>query len=279
MERCTSPLVSIIVPTHNRPEFLEKTLVSILNQSYKMIEVLVISNGINDRNKAVVENLNNPKLRYFHQENSGGPASPRNYGIREAKGKYLAFCDDDDLWMPEKLYKQVKALEEHAEYGLCYTKMIRFDEKNEWSVPHEGKRSTFESILYVNTIPISSVVILKSLVDLYGGFSESKMVGTSEDYEFLLRHAIKSKYYFLDDFLIKYWSGKNRTTAIDSGRRIKDCISYLKGVLGCYLLNKNIGFSRIIKPAFFQIKECLKSIAYIILTKYKLIKISRECHD
>jgi len=265
-----SPLVSVIIPTHNRPDFLKKTIISILRQTYSNIEVIVVSNGFNKNNKIVVEEIKDPRLFYFDQENSGGPSSPRNHGIRKATGKYLAFCDDDDLWMPEKIEKQVAALEANFEYGLCYSKMLRFDENHEWAVSHEEGSATLKTLLYVNTIPISSVLIKKTLVDKYGGFSEAKIIGASEDYEFLLRHAITTKYYFLNEYLIKYWTGKNRTSSVDSERTIKDWFNYLCRILGCFsLLKKNTKMSslKFIKPTLFHIYIFCIAIRDIFIAK------------
>lgn len=267
------PLVSVIVPTHNRPEFLKKTLDSIVRQSYKNIEVFVVSNGANEKNKEVANSFNDPRVTYKDQVNSGGPASPRNHGIREARGAYLAFCDDDDLWMDSKLEKQVYALEKNLECGLCYSKMLRFDEEKEWFLAHEEGEAVLESLLYTNLIPISSVLVRNSLIKKLGGFSESSIVGSSEDYEFLLRYALKTKYYFLNEYLIKYWSGGNRTTSMDNGRRMRDCFGYLLNVFGCYYLlakQKNFSGVTLIKPVFFQFKNFLKAIIYIFLKKMRL---------
>jgi teichuronic acid biosynthesis glycosyltransferase TuaG len=248
------PLVSVIISTHNRPDFLKKTLQSILQQSYSNLEVLVISNGFSNDNRKVVEAMHDSRLIYLEQENSGGPASPRNHGIRKSKGQYLAFCDDDDLWMTEKLEKQVEALEKNPEYGLCYTKMLQFDEEKEYSSVDYSKRATLENLLYVNRVPMSSIFIRKSLVELYGGFCESKKVGISEDYEFLLRHVITTQYYFLDEYLIKYWSGSNRTSP--SKISFSSRLRYTYGILGCYHELWNIGkipLRKLIFPTLYHL--------------------------
>lgn len=266
-----NPLVSVVVPTHNRPAFLRKTIQSILDQTYPNLEIIIVSNGMSHDNKNVVKEFKDPRLIYADQENSGGPASPRNNGIRLSNGKYIAFCDDDDLWMPDKIEKQVAVLEENTEYGLCYTKMLRFDETREWSNPHEEGPATFESLLYVNTVPISSVCIRKSLVDEFGKFSESKKVGTSEDYEFLLRHAITTKFRFLDDYLVKYWSGDDRTTSVDFRKNIFAAFKYTIMLLNCYFLlprPKFTGRFIFIKPGLFHFKNAFKSAGCILLNHH-----------
>lgn len=270
----TFPLVSVIVPTHNRPDFLEKTIQSILDQTYSNLEIIVVSNGFSESNKKTVQKFNDPRILYLEQENSGGPASPRNHGIKKAHGSYLAFCDDDDLWLPEKIEKQVAILEKQPEFGLCYTKMIRFNENKEWSNSNEEGPVTFTSLLYTNTAPISSVIVKKHLIDKSGGFSESRKVGDSEDYEFLLRHILSTKFYFLDEYLIKYWSGNNTTTAINYKNKIFGVIKYTKTLFNCHLLlcrQHKLSIFIFLAPCLFHLKNAIKTIAYISLSKFKLV--------
>jgi glycosyltransferase involved in cell wall biosynthesis len=265
------PLVSVIVPTYNRPEFLKKTLMSILNQSYKYMEIFVVSNEFSDKNKKVVEAFNDIRLQYMEQKNSGGPSSPRNNGIKKAKGKYIAFCDDDDIWMSKKIEKQVAVLEKYPQYGLSYTKMVRFNDEKEWAVIHEEGSADLNSLLYVNTVPISSVLIKKSLLDKYGNFSESKKVGTAEDYEFLLRHAVTTKFYFINEYLIKYWSGNDRMTENQMG--IRRLYQYLCQVFNCYgflLKSKKIKVLMLFAPALYNIRIFTKSVAYQVLLSMKV---------
>lgn len=264
------PLVSVVIPTHQRPEFLKKTLQSILSQTYPHLEIFVISNGINKKNKEIVDYFNDNRVTYKEQENSGGPSSPRNHGIRLALGKYIAFCDDDDLWIPEKIEKQVQVLEENPEYGLCYSKMLRFDEVKEWSNANEEGVANFKSLLFINTIPISSVIMRRQLIVQSGQFSESSMVGTSEDYEFLLRQAVNTKFYFLDEYLIKYWSGINRTTSFSFNNSIYSVFLYTMKIFLCYFLVYRQGKTKIscfFSPIIFHSKNLFKSVGHILLVR------------
>lgn len=271
------PLVSVIIPTHDRPDFLKKTIHSIVGQTYKNVEIIVVSNGFNKANEKSAKEFNDSRIIYVDQENSGGPASPRNHGIRIAKGQYIAFCDDDDLWVPEKIEKQVNVLEENLEYGLCYSKMLRFDDEKQWNNPHEEGPANLQSLLYINTVPISSVFMRKSLLDQFGGFSESHKVGSSEDYEFLLRYSATTKFYFLDEYLIKYWSGDNRVTR--NSPSFSDLMRYCCQIFSCYQTlwkSKKVRISQLVRPSLYVLSSNFKILMYQILVGLRIKTVSNK---
>ena len=103
----SGPLVSVIVSTHNRADLLCETLDSILSQTYENFELIVVDDGSTDNTEEVVKRHSAGRINYLKIDNWGGPARPRNIGIEKAKGKYIAFCDDDDIWLPKKLEKQI----------------------------------------------------------------------------------------------------------------------------------------------------------------------------
>ena len=269
-----SPLVSVVIPTYNRPEFLKKTILSILGQTYTNWELIVVSNGVNKANFDVVQKFDDPRIRYADQKNSGGPSSPRNHGIRLAKGIYVAFCDDDDLWMPSKLEKQVRTLETNPTFGICYTNMKRFDEAKEWVDPNDNGHADLETLLYKNTMPISSIFIRKSLLEQYGGFTESSIIGYSEDYDFVLKYSYYTKIYHIDEFLINYWSGMGRTSSQNNMLGIVHYIKYLKGIVGCYYLQyqaHRISLYKFIFLAMLQVKFFAKIFIYNLLKQLNIV--------
>jgi glycosyltransferase involved in cell wall biosynthesis len=122
------PLVSVIIPTYNRANYLKLTIGSIMNQSFLDFESNVVDDGSpNDEAQLVCKNFE--KVAYYKMKNSGGPAKPRNFGIQKAKGKYIAFVDDDDIWLPTKLEKQVAILEQNQDFGLVHGCCEIIDEK------------------------------------------------------------------------------------------------------------------------------------------------------
>ena len=113
------PLVSVVVATYNRADLISETLDSILNQTYKIFELIVVDDGSSDNTEEIVKNYSDSRLKYIKTDNWGGPARPRNIGIRESKGEYIAFCDNDDLWEKNKLEKQLDIIKNNNA-GLCF---------------------------------------------------------------------------------------------------------------------------------------------------------------
>ncbi|MDR1365606.1 MAG: glycosyltransferase family 2 protein [Holosporales bacterium] len=271
-----TPLVSVVVATHNRPQFLKKTIESILRQSFDRLELIVVSNGFSSTNEQVVHCINDSRVTYVAQPNSGGPASPRNHGIRLSKCEYIAFCDDDDLWFPDKLEKQIKALKANQDCGICYTRMVRYDDYgNEWTEANDfGPVATLKSLLFINTVPVSSIVVKADLVRKIGGYSESKRVGLSEDYDFLLKCATHSVFFLVDECLIKYYSGSCRTTMAYETSVIWAVVGtwrYTLGALNCLRLLfgiKSIRNTVLLRAMLHHLKLCAKRIICLTVLRH-----------
>ncbi len=115
-----SPLVSVVIPAYNQAEYLREAIRSVLEQSYAQFEVVVVNDASPDHTEQVVDDFDDPRIRYFvHEKNKGLPAT-RNTGIKNAKGDLIALLDSDDYFHPEKLATHVDFLEEHSEIGVTY---------------------------------------------------------------------------------------------------------------------------------------------------------------
>ena len=133
-----SRLVSIIMPSYNTGRFIAKTIESVLVQSYSDWELIIVDDCSNDNTDDVVtQYLVDARIRYIKNETNSGAAVSRNRALREAKGKWIAFLDSDDLWEPDKLEKQIAFMENNG-YHFSYTNYIEIDEE---SIPN-GKRVT-----------------------------------------------------------------------------------------------------------------------------------------
>jgi glycosyltransferase involved in cell wall biosynthesis len=136
-------LVSVVIPTYNRAALVLGAIHSVLSQTYKNIEVIVVDDGSNDDTEARIQSEfgGDARVRYFKKEN-GGVSSARNFGIRESRGEYIALLDSDDVWLPGKLELQVECLRRIPTAGMVWTEMEAFR-----SI-HEGERIVGEETVY-----------------------------------------------------------------------------------------------------------------------------------
>lgn len=174
-----SPLVSVVIPTHNYGKFIAATLDSVRAQSYRSIETIVVDDGSTDRTADVVRAY--PEVRYFYQSNQGVSVA-RNRAIADAQGDFIAFLDADDIWKPEKLSIQIAYMLDHPDVGITTTKIENFIEPGtqlpSWFKP--------ETKMEEREWPIpSTLVVRKTVFSQIGVFSPDYRA--SEDLEWLCR--------------------------------------------------------------------------------------------
>lgn len=124
-----SELVSIIMPSYNTAKFITDTIQSVLNQTYQNWELLIVDDCSTDNSDEVIASFNDPRIKIFKNEKNSGAAISRNKAIAEAAGKWIAFLDSDDLWLPEKLEKQINFMRKNG-YHFSYTNYVEIDEDN-----------------------------------------------------------------------------------------------------------------------------------------------------
>jgi glycosyltransferase involved in cell wall biosynthesis len=161
------PLVSVIVPTHNRVRFLPLTLRSVLWQQEVELEVLVIDDGSTDDVRGAVEQIGEPRVRLLRQELAQGVCVARNRGVAEAGGSWIAFIDDDDLWAPDKLVSQIRAAEQGG-CGWAYVGAVNVTEDLRLlgGAPPAAPEEVVSALPRVNLIPggCSGVAIHRDLL-------------------------------------------------------------------------------------------------------------------
>jgi len=194
-------MVSVIVPTYNRPDMLTGAINSILNQTYQDFEIIVV----NDAGKSVeniIKVLNkNSNITYLSHTKNRGMAAARNTGIKEAKGKYIAYLDDDDIFYPDHLETLVNFLE-NSEYKVAYTDAYRVHQENENGEYIVTKRDlpysfdfNYDQILVDNFIPILCLMHERSCLNEVGLFDEELSV--LEDWDLLIRLSRKFKFFHI----------------------------------------------------------------------------------
>ena len=122
-------LVSIIMPSYNTARFIEETIRSVLAQTYTSWELIIVDDCSTDNTDEVVAGFSDERIRYLKNERNSGAAVTRNYALREAKGRWIAFLDSDDLWHPEKLERQIRFMESGG-YHFSYTDYAQIDEES-----------------------------------------------------------------------------------------------------------------------------------------------------
>lgn len=199
--------ISVIIPTYNRANLLVNTINSVLMQTFPVLEILICDDGSSDDTENIVKSINNDKIKYVKCAHSGKPAAPRNVGISQARGNWIAFLDSDDEWLPHKLERQIAILEKKGAKAIC-SNALRVDSKN--IIQGDYLRNTksrfvgFEELLNENVIICSSVIIEKELIDSCGCFNEDDNFRAIEDYLLWLMISNQVQWYYLYESLLKY---------------------------------------------------------------------------
>lgn len=162
------PLVSIITPCYNAAAYLSETITSVISQTYINWEMLIIDDCSTDGSDKIIEQfcINDHRIKSFKTEcSSGSPALPRNIGIENARGKYIAFLDADDIWLPEKLSVQIDFLEKSG-YDFVYSDYEKISEngKRNNRIIRMPKSATYWDVIETCVIPCLTVILRKNII-------------------------------------------------------------------------------------------------------------------
>jgi glycosyltransferase involved in cell wall biosynthesis len=202
----TDPRVSVIIPTFNRGWAVKRAIDSVLGQTFKNFELIVVDDGSDDDTSDLLQKYD-ARIVVIRQPNKGVSAA-RNLGILNAGGELISFLDSDDLWLPEKLSRQTAFFDHYPEALICQTEEIwirnnkRVNSKKRHQKP-EGM--IFEQSLALCLVSPSAVMVRKKLLDEVGLFDEE--LPACEDYDLWLRIAWKYPVYRLDEALIVKYGG------------------------------------------------------------------------
>mgnify|MGYP006137657507 CR=1 FL=1 len=197
-------LVSIIIPTKNREKFIKKTIDSVLSQSYKAIEILIVDDGSTDNTKELVLSIKSALPIYFFQNDKSGAPSARNFGIKKSKGEFIQFLDSDDILQKDKIFNQVKVLTYRKEIDLTYSKAQFFNENGDptnefWGQPLKGNYLDYFNFSFQTMCPLYR----KSALNKFGHWDEELTI--NQDWEFSLRYIIKGALIYFEDRTDSYF--------------------------------------------------------------------------
>ena len=201
-----SPKVSVIVPTYNRADRLERALNSIVSQTCQDFELIVVDDGSTDKTYQLMKSF--PKAQYFYIKKNSGVSKARNVGLAFAKGELICFLDSDDLWKEKKIQIQSLWLENNKDSQICYTDEIWVRNGvrvNPMNRHRKYSGDIFRHCLGLCIVSPSSVMIRAKLFDEIGNFDES--LPACEDYDLWLRIASKYAFHFIEEPLIIKYGG------------------------------------------------------------------------
>lgn len=200
------PRVSVIIPTYNRAHLVHEAVDSVLTQTFRDLEVIIVDDGSTDDTSAVLAMYTDPRVRVIYQENQGKGAA-RNTGIRAACSEYVAFLDSDDLWLPHKLERQLAMLTNHSPRAWGYTDAYGFDGETKqilyvFSQQHQQYEGLVERHLILRDFIATSTTIVQRLVfKEVGMFSHAPR---AQDWDLWLRIAVNYPICRVPEALVGY---------------------------------------------------------------------------
>lgn len=199
------PTVSIILPTYNRAHLLSRAIQSVLDQTYQDFELIIVDDGSTDNTEEIVKSFNDERIKYIWQGENKGVSAARNTGIKMAKGKYIAFQDSDDEWMPEKLEKQVRAFEAALpEVGIVYTGFFTVINDKKRYITSIGvtleEGDIFSTLLKGNFIGAPTILIKRECFERVGMFDD--LFPPMEDWKLLLKMSRHYQFKCIDEPLV-----------------------------------------------------------------------------
>jgi len=202
-----NPKISVIIPVFNGEKYISQTINSVLTQTYENIELIIVNDGSNDDTEIIIKTFRDSRIKYMLQANNGVSAA-RNTGIGGAEGEFIAFLDADDVWLPEKLEKQLHCFANDERTSLVFSDSYfidaygnRIDGRYFQKVrPHRG--AVYALLLRENFIPWPTVMIRRNILSQTGLFNSSYSTGA--DYDFTLRIARIFGVDYVDEPLLEY---------------------------------------------------------------------------
>ncbi|UYP48021.1 hypothetical protein NEF87_004306 [Candidatus Lokiarchaeum ossiferum] len=291
--------VSVIIPTYNRGNLIHKTIKSVLRQTHKNLELIIVDDGSTDNTPLLINNLKkrDSRIKYYYIENSGGPSRPKNYGIKKSVGSIIAFLDHDDIWKPNKLEMQIPLLS-NSKIGLVSCDAIGIDHfrKKKKIMRTKLFNEMLPKLLFENTIQSSSsVIISRKIINIIGLFDEKLKI--TDDKDFWIRIARKGfQFVKVNEVLFKYDIHENnlsKKNIVNNLKELEYILEKYQNVYRIYHLYEKkkvqIAFfyfsSGYIQKSIMMIKNVMikdfRSILYIILIRsgkfgYMLLKTLRS---
>lgn len=207
----SNPRVSVIIATYNMGQFLAEAIQSILNQTFQDLEVIVVDDGSTDNTQVCLERFRtDTRVIIVTQRNLGQPRA-KNVGIERARGSYIAFCDADDYWLPQKLELQLPRFNHCQDIGVVYspaTALFPDGSRAELQGPKYMRGDVLHTMFVRNIVPFGTAVVRRECIDQLGAFDESFQMGI--DWDLWLRISTRWKFDYVEEatYIYRIWDGQ-----------------------------------------------------------------------
>lgn len=248
-------LVSIITPSYNCAKFIGETINSVLAQTYQNWEMLIVDDCSTDNSEEVIKSFGDPRIKYLKNEKNSGAAISRNYALREAKGRWIAFLDSDDLWMPEKLERQIAFMEEGGYHFSC-TKRTICEEDGTPTGIYVSSPKVITKFKMHNYCWCGAITVMYDAS--YIGLVQIEDLKKRNDYAIWLKVIEKADCYYLDETLGIHRKRKGSISSVSKKTLIKHFyLLYRKGehlnpVHAAVRTARNLAFGAMKKKLYYS---------------------------
>ncbi len=209
-----SGLVTVILPTYNRAATIKRACMSVLNQTYRNLELIVVDDGSTDETKRILERIHDDRLFYIHQVNSGA-CTARNNGIDHAHGEYIAFQDSDDEWLPNKLERQMEVMRYvNADIVFCGMRRHGYSKQEDEGIyPNIREGRVHERQLVMKSVVSTQTILAKACA--FKLFKFDIDMPRFQDYDLVIRMASTFTFYYLKEILVDVFLQNDSLTKDD----------------------------------------------------------------
>lgn len=259
------PLVSIIIPTYNRAKLVGRAIKSVVSQTWQgNMEIIIVSDGSTDSTEKMIISFNDPRINFIKHKKSRGPSAARNTGLLASNANYIAFLDDDDEWMPNKLEIQIPVIMNSGpEVGLVYTWMEYVDGDN----TQEIRKPTLRGNLFLEMLDkqaitgCSTIIIKREVLDIIPAFDESLPRGNDGD--FIRRISRHFDIECVPEVLCKYHIENQDRISINTRKNMANVVLALEKRLESFALDFSNNQDKKVKVLIDASLAAIKSGQYL----------------
>lgn len=233
-------LVSVVIPYFKDEINIRKSVSSVLKQSYKNIEIIIIDDENSNKSKTILSSFKSKKIKIYRTKKNLGAAGARNLGIKKSKGKFIAFLDSDDIWRKNKLYYQIKIMRKHR-VDFCFTSYEAIKQNKIIYKVSAPKKINYKELIYSNPICCSSTFIKSEIIKQ----NKFRNLLTKEDYELWLRLAKKNYIIFGINKILTIYQVRENSLSSKHLNKVKNAFliyrkfnnfSYMKSLFLVFIL-------------------------------------------